>query len=89
MKTLAVAVTVIALAIGAQVAMAGDKVQTASSASSSSVSGSAASSDAATSGVAMTINGTFDAQASSSSSSAPPQPVDGQKIKTKSNIKND
>ena len=93
MKKLSVAFVLIAFTVGGQMAMAADKKAPSApvqSGSSLTVQGdmkeSAASAQSADSGSIPVVDWKT---ASSSSSSEPPKPLEDQKIKTKSNIKND
>ena len=92
MKKLSVAFVLIAFTVGGQMAMAADKKAPSApvqSGSSLTVQGNlketTASAQSADSGSIPVV----DMSVSSSSSSEPPRPLDDQKIKTKSNIKND
>ena len=92
MKKLSVAFILIAFTVGGQMAMAADKKAPSApvqSGSSLTVQGNlketTASAQSADSGSIPVV----DMSVSSSSSSEPPRPLEGQKIKTKSNIKND
>lgn len=92
MKKLSVAFILIAFTVGGQMAMAADKKAPSApvqSGSSLTVQGNlketTASAQSADSGSIPVV----DMSVSSSSSSEPPRPLDDQKIKTKSNIKND
>lgn len=92
MKKLSVAFVLIAFTVGGQMAMAADKKAPSApvqSGSSLTVQGdmkeTAASAQSADSGSIPVV----DMSVSSSSSSESPKPLEDQKIKTKSNIKND
>ena len=90
MKKIGVACVLIAFTIGAQMAMAADKKPqpTVQSGASLTVQGNMKESSSAQSADSGSIP-PVDMAVSSSSSSSVPQPLDDQKIKTKSNIKND
>jgi len=95
MKKLGAALVLIAFTIGAQVVIAADnpppKKPYRRGGQSLTINGTAAH-DAKSSGTSVTTSYEYNNEASassSSSSSSAPQPLEDQKIKTKSNIKND
>lgn len=95
MKKLSAALVLLALSVGAQMAMAADNPTPStafrSGGKSLTINGIPAqegSSSEASQTNSYEYNNTVTSASSSSSSSAP-QPVNGQKVKTKSNIKND
>ena len=92
MKKLSAALVLIAFTLGAQVAAAGNKPpagEAVRGGQSLTINGIAAQDAKASGSSEATSLESSSAAASTSSSSSVPQPLDDQKIKTKSNIKND
>jgi hypothetical protein len=92
MKKLSVAFVLIAFTVGGQMAMAADKKPSTApvqSGSSLTVQGNMKETNASAQSADSGSIPVVDMSVGSSSSSEPPKPLEDQKIKTKSNIKND